>query len=120
MEAEMVSIFKAMAHPVRLQILRLLGEEGEACVCHLTCALQKQQPYISQQLSVLREAGMVVDSRSGQLVFYRLASPELKELLDLAQDFLRRQGIPPSPEEEIPPAPIVGCPCPKCTLPAAS
>ncbi|MBX3061322.1 MAG: winged helix-turn-helix transcriptional regulator [Anaerolineae bacterium] len=39
--------FKALAHPVRLQILAVL-RQGEACVCHLEVILQRRQAYISQ------------------------------------------------------------------------
>jgi DNA-binding transcriptional ArsR family regulator len=44
--------FKALAHPVRLQILDML-RSGEVCVCHMETALGKRQAYISQQLMVL-------------------------------------------------------------------
>ena len=63
--------FKALAHPVRLQILDML-RSGEACVCHMETALGKRQAYISQQLMVLRDAGLVDARRDGLQVFYRL------------------------------------------------
>jgi DNA-binding transcriptional ArsR family regulator len=51
--------FKALAHPVRLQILDML-RSGEACVCHMETALNKRQAYISQQLMVLRDMTAVL------------------------------------------------------------
>ena len=48
---------KALAHPVRLQILDMLRADDEVCVCHMEAAFGKRQAYISQQLMVLREAG---------------------------------------------------------------
>jgi DNA-binding transcriptional ArsR family regulator len=53
--------FKALAHPVRLQILDML-RSGEVCVCHMEAVLGKRQAYISQQLMVLRDAGLVCKS----------------------------------------------------------
>ena len=40
------SLFKALAHPTRLQILDML-RRGELCVCHIETALDKRQAYIS-------------------------------------------------------------------------
>ena len=67
---------KAMAHPLRLEILDILRWEAE-CVCHLSAALDKPQPYISQQLAILRNAGVIVDEREGTNVFYRIAGAEI-------------------------------------------
>jgi DNA-binding transcriptional ArsR family regulator len=66
------AILKAIGHPVRLQIVDLLRIEPE-CVCHLSAALDKPQPYMSQQLAILRGAGVIVDERDGTNIFYRLA-----------------------------------------------
>jgi DNA-binding transcriptional ArsR family regulator len=64
---DLAARFKALAHPVRLQILDML-RRGEACVCHMETALDKRQAYISQQLMVLRDAGLV-DARKDGLQF---------------------------------------------------
>ncbi len=112
MEAQMAQLYKALAHPVRLQILHILGH-GEACVCHLIAILRRPQPYISQQLGVLREAGLVEDRREGQSVFYRLASPKVQELIRLGQELLLELGtrveLPAVPEP-----PLDDCTCPVC------
>jgi DNA-binding transcriptional ArsR family regulator len=75
--------FKALAHPVRLQILDML-RQGELCVCHIEAALDKRQAYISQQLMTLREAGLVSSRKDGLKVFYRLSDPRLENVLDAA------------------------------------
>lgn len=105
-------LLKAFAHPVRLQILDTLAR-GEACVCHLTTVLQKRQPYVSQQLMVLREAGLVQDRKDGVIVYYRLADDHIAALLSASRELLRGAGAPihfPEP----PSSPVAGCPCPKC------
>ncbi|MCB0125549.1 MAG: metalloregulator ArsR/SmtB family transcription factor [Caldilineaceae bacterium] len=62
---------KLLAHPERLRILDLLRREP-VCVCHLEALLDKPQPYISQQLRALREAGIVTDERRGHNIYYQL------------------------------------------------
>lgn len=112
METRLTRLYKALAHPVRLQILHILGH-GEACVCHLRVILRRPQPYISQQLSVLREAGLVEDRRDGQTVFYRLASPKILELIRIGREMVQEQGVPvelPS----VPEPPLDDCTCPIC------
>lgn len=78
---EQADLMRVLAHPARLQILDLLRREDE-CVCHLSAVLQKPQPYVSQQLSVLRTAGLITDEKDGTNVFYRLADQHVAERLD--------------------------------------
>lgn len=75
-----VNRLKALAHPTRLQILDLL-QEGEVCVCQLEKVLNKRQAYISQQLMILREAGLVESRRVGLQVHYRLTDASISALL---------------------------------------
>ncbi|NWG15296.1 MAG: winged helix-turn-helix transcriptional regulator [Chloroflexi bacterium] len=77
---DLALVFRALAHPVRLHILDLL-RGGEICVCQIEAALGKRQAYISQQLMVLREAGLVETRKEGLQVFYRLVSPLAETLL---------------------------------------
>jgi len=65
-------IFKCLSDETRLQILLLLAEEGELCVCELTEALEQSQPKISRLLAILKSGQLLVDRRQGQWVFYRL------------------------------------------------
>lgn len=74
------SITRVLAHPVRLQILDALVREP-LCVCDLVRITAQRQPYVSQQLAVLRSANLVRGERDGCQVRYRLICPELVELL---------------------------------------
>jgi DNA-binding transcriptional ArsR family regulator len=74
-------VARALAHPVRLQILELLRDEG-AYVMHLTAALGRPQANISQHLGILREAGLVMDEREGMTVIYRVRDPRVFDLVD--------------------------------------
>jgi DNA-binding transcriptional ArsR family regulator len=95
--------FKALAHPVRLQILDMLRHR-ECCVCHLESALNKRQAYISQQLMVLREAALVDTRREGLRIFYSVTD-------DATLDILQRTLGPLRPGGLIMPQ---HCPCPGC------
>jgi DNA-binding transcriptional ArsR family regulator len=97
--------FKALAHPVRLQILGML-RRGEACVCHMETALDKRQAYISQQLMVLRDAGLVDARKDGLQVFYCLADDITAALLDAIFE----------PVVETKQARLEDCTCPHCVI----
>lgn len=106
-------LFRALSHPARLRILDILARQ-EACVCHLTAILGQRQPYVSQQLATLREAGLVADRREGTLIYYRLADDHLAALLDEGQAVVRDLAgdsliFAPVPEDA-----LDNCPCPRC------
>lgn len=76
-------LFRALGHPVRLQILDILAVKP-CCVWSITQQIDCRQPYASQQLAVLREAGLIIAERKGLEVCYRLASPDVQRLLQHA------------------------------------
>lgn len=91
-----VDFFKALADDTRLKMLLLIHEEQELCVCELTEALQQIQPKVSRHLALLKKAGILLDRRQGQWVFYRInpALPEwsqavLNESLEGNDSFLK-------------------------------
>jgi len=100
-------IFKALTHPARLAILEIL-RDGEHCVCHMEAHLGYRQAYISQQLAVLREAGLIQDRRDGWNIFYRVARPEVYQLIDVVAEMT---GERPAPAKTIT---GTDCPCPQC------
>jgi DNA-binding transcriptional ArsR family regulator len=76
-------LLKSIASPVRAQILLAIGS-GEACVCHLESLLGLRQAAISQQLMILRRKKIIKSRREGKYVFYRLAKPEVLEIIRAA------------------------------------
>src|SRR5574341_242740 len=109
------SILKALAHPLRLQIIDELGREGEACVCHLEWRIGERQAIISQQLGRLRDAGLVTDRREGMNVFYALTSPSIGALLDAASVAGDLHGSDsPTPHRSRQRKAARPCGCPKC------
>ncbi len=103
-----VFLFETVSPLARLEILQTIGA-GEACVCHLEARLGYRQAYISQHLMALREAGLLDSRREGKYVFYRLAKPEILELLQKAAR-ISNVNLPKleviSPEKQ--------CACPTC------
>jgi len=83
-QASDADLFRALAHPARLEILDFL-RDGEHCVCEIMPALGYRQAYISQQISVLREVGLVQERRAGARVYYRVCEPTIYVILDSAR-----------------------------------
>lgn len=80
--AGLAQVFKALADPVRLRLVSLIGahQGGEVCVCELATAFQLTQPTISHHLRVLREAGIIDSERRGTWVYYRLEPATLERV----------------------------------------
>jgi len=77
----MTAIAKALADPVRIQLVDVLRKHaGKACVCELVPLFDLSQPTISHHLNVLRKAGIVDSERSGLFAFYYVKPDAWKEL----------------------------------------
>ena len=72
-------LFKALADPVRLEVLQALAG-GERCVCELTQGLGLAQSRLSFHLKVMREAGLIEAREQGRWVYYRLRPGALEQL----------------------------------------
>jgi len=80
-------LFRALAHPARIRALEVLAE-GERSVGELQPHVGLEASHLSQQLGVLRRAGLVTNRREGQSVIYAIRDPQLVELLSVAKDLL--------------------------------
>ncbi len=102
---QVAALLQTIGQGSRLQILLAIGE-GEPCVCHLEATFGWRQAYLSQHLMALRKAGIVLTSRQGRNIHYRLSDPRLLVLIQQAAAF---QGV------SLPTlAPSAGCSCPNC------
>jgi ArsR family transcriptional regulator len=79
--------FKALGHPLRLRVLELLSD-AEQSVSGLLEQVGAEQPHLSQQLAILRRAGLVTTRRQGATVVYALADARIVELLAVARQML--------------------------------
>ncbi len=73
-------LFRTLGHPVRIRVLELL-QEGPRPVRELLAAIDIESSNLSQQLGVLRRAGLVSSSRDGSTVVYTLANDNVAQLL---------------------------------------
>ena len=77
----MATIAKALADPIRLQLVDVLRKHaGKVCVCELVPLFALSQPTVSHHLKVLREAGIVDSERRGLWAYYYVIPDALKEL----------------------------------------
>lgn len=103
-------LLRVMAHPMRLEILDIIRQSDE-CVCHLSATLDKPQPYVSQQLAVLRKEGLIADHKEGNNVFYGLESgPDAGRVTAILEAIAEET----SAGHEADHRPVAGCNCPKC------
>src|SRR5512147_2836386 len=100
---------KAIAHPTRLVILEIL-RDGEQCVCHMEATLDLRQAYISQQLMILKQAGLLEARRDGLNLYYRVIKPEIFHVLDTLNSVTDLKAKLPKHKH------ATVCPCPKCNV----
>jgi len=89
--------FKALSEDVRLQILALIVQHDELCVCEVERLLEISQSKASRHLRYLLNAGLVQDQRDGLWIYYRLAEPDSKadrRFLDSIQVLLADVPLP--------------------------
>ena len=85
-------VLKALAHPTRLFIVEELEKE-ERCVCDLTKLIGADVSTVSKHLSVLRQAGIVVDDKRGNQVFYQLRVPCILNFFGCVESVLEAQVL---------------------------
>ena len=79
--------FKTLGHPARIRVLELLAA-GDKSVAELLPEVGLEASNLSQQLGVLRRAGVVDAQRDGNTMIYSIASPDIAELLMVARKVL--------------------------------
>ena len=79
--------FKTLGHPARIRVLELLSQR-EHTVGELLPEVGVEASSLSQQLAVLRRAGLVAFRKEGSTVYYSLTSPQVAELLTVARRIL--------------------------------
>lgn len=79
--------FKTLGHPARIRILELLAQHDHS-VGAMQAEVGLESSHLSQQLAVLRRAGVVLARKQGNSVIYSLASQDMAELLAVARTVL--------------------------------
>ena len=110
-----VKILKAIAHPIRLKILRILAFNQEICTCDFTEIFDQEQPVISKQLTILLDEGLIFKQTKTQhgisgkwhayslvneykfliysivTLFSRQSNPKVKDLVEL--EYMERKKM---------------------------
>jgi DNA-binding transcriptional ArsR family regulator len=81
--ADQETVFQALAHEGRLQLLEAL-RHGELCSCELLVVLDAPQSTVATHLGKLRDAGLVRSRKEGRWTYYRIADTAVVDLLGLA------------------------------------
>ena len=71
MRRDEVRVFKALSDPNRIRIMKLMLER-ELCLCEVREVLNLSNSTVSKHLSILRDAGLVLDSKNGKWVNFRI------------------------------------------------
>jgi ArsR family transcriptional regulator len=102
---QVAALLQIISQPARMQILLAIGKQ-ESCVCHLEATLGWRQAYLSQHLMTLRKAGIVVASRHGRNIHYRLSDSRFLAIIQQAAELhgVLLPDLAPSKE----------CNCPNC------
>ena len=82
---EASAAMQAMAHPLRLKILCLVGNQ-ELSVLEIVEAVGTTQSNISQHLGVLRDHGILVARKEANRVFYRIEDPRILKMISLTRE----------------------------------
>jgi DNA-binding transcriptional ArsR family regulator len=80
-------LFKTLGHPARIRVLELLSQR-EYAVGEMLPEVGVEATSLSQQLAVLRRAGLVSFRKEGSTVYYALTSPQVADLLAVARRIL--------------------------------
>ncbi|MBP1598350.1 MAG: ArsR family transcriptional regulator [Acidobacteria bacterium] len=83
-------ICKAMAHPIRLEIVETLRQD-EMSAAALLEALETSKASLSKHMALLLHAGIVDLRREGRQVYYRLSHPEIHEACAIMRSILHRR-----------------------------
>ncbi|SNR98788.1 transcriptional regulator, ArsR family [Anaerovirgula multivorans] len=85
------SLLKSLSHPTRLEILDLLRDKNELCVCDIYENLDLEQSNVSQHLKVLKDQGILISRKEGLMVFYKVSYLEIYDILEKVKLILQKQ-----------------------------
>lgn len=82
---DLAGLLKAVADPVRLQLLSIIraADHHEACVCDLTETVGLSQPTVSHHLKILTDAGLLTRERRASWAWYALVSSRLDDVASI-------------------------------------
>lgn len=91
LQENIVSFYKALAHPTRLRILNIVKEHDEICVCEINDDLELQQSNVSQHLKILKSSGILTTRRDGLKIMYSISNREILTALNTVNLIVSKQ-----------------------------
>ncbi|MBP8239630.1 MAG: helix-turn-helix transcriptional regulator [Saprospiraceae bacterium] len=85
-----LELLRALAHPLRLQILKFIDEHESINVNKIYSTLNLEQSITSQHLKILRSAGLVITEREGKFIHYRIDYPKVQRAAEKIHLFVQR------------------------------
>jgi DNA-binding transcriptional ArsR family regulator len=85
--AKTIKVLRAVKHPLRQEMMNTIEESKSINVTELISKFKLQQSVVSQQLAILRNAGVVKAKRDGKQVFYSLNTFKIEHINDLLNQF---------------------------------
>lgn len=80
-----VLVLRAINHPLRQEMIRLLDEKGSMTVTEIYIKLRLEQSVASQHLAILRRAGFLLTEREGKYIHYSLNKDRIKEVASFTE-----------------------------------
>ncbi len=98
------ALMRALAHPLRLEILFFIDQGNMVCVNKIYNALQLEQSITSQHLKILRNAELVKTKKEGKFVYYSVNYDKIRKINNIINEFVaRNKNIEDLPEDfEVP------------------
>ncbi|MEJ6401179.1 ArsR/SmtB family transcription factor [Nicoliella lavandulae] len=84
-------IIRALNHPIRIQILYYLSEQGKSNVTNLVNQVNISQPAVSRHLRILFDAQLIKSQQNGKEKVYQLTDEHVKELLKVLHNHIEEQ-----------------------------
>lgn len=88
---DITQVLKAIAHPTRIQIIEILKEETELCVCHLYEKLDLEQSNVSQHLKLLKSQNILSSRKIGLKVMYKIEMKEAINIINETQSLIQKK-----------------------------
>ena len=77
-----IKIMKAMSHPMRVEIIKLLSQKDKMCVTEIYTELKLEQSTTSHHLGILKDSGILKPTRNGKQIYYSLNGKKFLTLLE--------------------------------------
>jgi len=88
-ENKVANFFKAISHPTRINILKTIYEK-DFCVNDITNQLKLNQPNTSQHLAILKDKNILLKTKKGNEVCYKIKDPSIMNIIEKAQELVEK------------------------------